>query len=145
VLSFLVGLLPLRRSVKVQLDVRESMLWAAVLYHGGGGVTHTSYDAVIRVTNSGKHRLTVESAGWLASDGARLDAFGQVAALDPGDPTHEFTKGVDEIIAFGQMHRGIVKCHVQIAGEDAPRAFAVTNEWRTKVRDAAALPTEERW
>jgi hypothetical protein len=137
--------LPPRRSLHVRLDVRTGQLLAAFAYHGGGGSTLVSHDAVIRITNAGKTRVSVDGAGWIASDGEVLKAWGSRATLDPGDPTHELTKGIKEVIEFARAHRGIRKVYVQVAGEDEPRNYPVTNEWRAKVREAAALPTEEDW
>jgi hypothetical protein len=143
--GWLLDQLPPRRFLRVRLDVREGKLWAAVAYEGGGGKTIKSYEAAIRVSNSGKSRVTVESAGWIAADGEKLKAWGPETTLEPGGPTHELTKSVDEVLNFGRAHRGIQKAYVHVAGEDDPRIYPVSNEWRTKVLEATGLPKEECW
>lgn len=140
--GWLLDQLPPRRYLRVRLDIREGKLWAAVAYQGGGK-TFTSYEAAIRVSNSGKTRVTVEGAGWIAADGEKLKAWGPEPTLEPGGPTHDLTTSVDEVLKCGRAHRAIQKAYVQIAGEDEPRIYPVSNEWRTKVREAAALPKEE--
>lgn len=143
--GWLLDQLPPRRYLRVRLDVREGKLLGAVAYHGGGGKTFTSHEAAIRVSNSGKSRVTVEGAGWIAADGEKLKAWGPETTVEPGDPTLDLTTSVDEVLKFGRAHRGIQKVYVQVAGEDEFRLYPVSNEWRTKVREAAALPKEEYW
>lgn len=145
IVGWVLDQLPPRRYLRVRHDVREGKVWAAVAYQGGGGKTFTSYEAAIRVNNSGKTRVTVEGAGWIAADGEKLEAWGPETTLEPGGPTHDLTNSVDEVLKFGRAHRGIQKAYVRVAGEDEPRIYPVSNEWRTKVRDAAALPKEEYW
>jgi len=143
--GWLLDQLPPRRYLRIRLDVREGKLWAAVAYEGGGGKTIKSYEVAIRVSNAGKSRVTVEGAGWIAADGEKLKAWGPETTLEPGGPTHDLTKSVDEVLKFGRAHRGVQKVYVQVAGEDEPRIYPVSNEWRTKVREVAALPKEEHW
>lgn len=106
----------------------RGQLWAAVAYQGGGGKAFTSYEAAIRVSNSGKTRVTVEGAGWIAADGEKLKAWGPETTLEPGGPTHDLTTSVDEVLKCGRAHRGIQKAYVQIAGEDEPGMYPVSNE-----------------
>ena len=41
---------------------------------GGGGKSFTSYEAAVRVSNSGTALVTVEGGGWIAADGDKLKA-----------------------------------------------------------------------
>ena len=131
-----------RTNARMRLD-SASLFAGAVMYDSGGGRSWASHVAHLLVYNAGRHRFTVNAAGWRAKDGERLAAHPErPVTVEPGAPEAEYSRGADEVLAFHSAHGGITHSYVHLAGDKKPKDRRVRSDWITEVEATASKPKE---
>lgn len=143
-LGFVLDWVADRTNARMRVDAHSGFLMATVGSRGGSSVSH--HEARLFVYNAGRHRFTVNQAGWRARNGERLIAHPETPqTIEPGAKEVEYTRGTDQVLAFHGSHGGISHVFVRLAGDKKPKDRRVRKDWIAEVEAVASQPTVTRW